>query len=90
MLISGWYEGEYGAQMIAIGFATSVEDLADALYAHYGEDCVGVDLELSGEYTDGTDVETTMPQLLDELEFLVTKRNMSAEQMMDAIGAELD
>tara|TARA_R110000787_G_scaffold113817_1_gene223127 strand:- start:100 stop:342 length:243 start_codon:yes stop_codon:yes gene_type:complete len=70
MLISGWYEGEYGAQIIAISGADTVEDLADALYTRYGEDCIGVDMELSGEYSDGTDVETNMPQLWDELEFL--------------------
>ena len=90
MLISGWYEGEHGAEQIAISGASTVEDLADALYRRYGDDCIGVDMELSGEYTDGTDVETTMPQLWDELEFLTAKRNMSAEQMMDVIGAELD
>jgi len=70
MLISGWYEGEYGARLIAISGACTVKELADRLYHHYGEDCIGVDMELSGEYRDGTDVETTMPELWDELDFL--------------------
>tara|TARA_B110000093_G_scaffold183366_1_gene233992 strand:+ start:211 stop:441 length:231 start_codon:yes stop_codon:yes gene_type:complete len=73
MLISGWYESEYGAEGIAIMGAGNVEDLADALFSRYGDDCIGVDMELSGEYTDGTRVETTMPRLYDELEFLTQK-----------------
>lgn len=75
MLIAGWYEGEYGANQIAIANASNVEDLADMLYNRYGSDCVGVDMELSGEYTDGTDVEDTMEALWDELEFLTAKRD---------------
>jgi hypothetical protein len=74
MLIAGWYEGEFGANQIAIANAATVEDLAELLYCRYGDDCIGVDMELSGNYTDGTDVEDTLEALWDELEFLTVKR----------------
>ena len=80
MLISGWYEGHYGATRIAIAGATDVESLANVLYNSYGEDCVGVDMELEGEYVDGTDVNTTMKMLFDELDFLSDKKYLLAER----------
>ena len=50
------------------------------LYNSYGEDCVGVDIELDGEYVDGTDVNTTMKMLFDELDFLSDKKYLLAER----------
>lgn len=89
-LISGWYEGEYGANQVCISDAATVEDLADVLYTRYGEDCVGVDMELDGEFADGSDIADHMDSLWDELDFLSAKGTMSAEKMMDAIGDLFD
>jgi hypothetical protein len=54
-----------------------VGDLAQALYIQYGEDLNGVDIELEGEYTNGTSVSdnTSMVALLDELQFLCAVLN---------------
>ena len=71
--ISGWYEGEYGAELIHLDNVKDVEDLADSLFRKYGEDCIGVDMELDGEFADGSSVEDQMEALWDELEFLVGK-----------------
>ena len=49
----------------------TVGDLACVLYANYGVEVIGVDIELEGEYTDGTDVSTTMTRLAEELEALI-------------------
>ena len=72
MLISGWYEGEYDAIHIAVVDALDAEGLALALYEQHGDDCVGVDMELDGEYLDGTEVNTTMTNVLAELDFIST------------------
>lgn len=68
--ISGWYEGEYGPVMVELANVKDVEDLAGALYANYGSDCVGVDMELEGEFTDGADLEDSIESLWSELEYL--------------------
>lgn len=68
--IAGWYEGEEGPVDIIIDSADDVECLAGSLYMLYGEDCVGVDMELEGEYTDGSDVASTIIEILDELDYL--------------------
>jgi|TARA_B110000908_G_scaffold129226_1_gene151834 hypothetical protein len=70
-MVSGWYESDNGADEILI--ETPMDnplDLAEALYYLHGDDLVGVDMELEGEYTDGTDVSTTMTVLYDELQFI--------------------
>jgi hypothetical protein len=77
-MISGWYESEYGAEDIIIEEPmATVGDLAQALYIQYGEDLNGVDIELEGEYTNGTSVSdnTSMVALLDELQFLCAVLN---------------
>jgi hypothetical protein len=77
-MISGWYESEYGAADIIIeGPMATVDDLATALYVQYGEAVDGVDMELEGEYTDGTSVSdnTSMVALMDELQFLCAVLN---------------
>jgi len=71
--ISGWYEGEYGVNLIHLDNVKDVEDLADSLFRKYGEDCIGVDMELDGEFADGSSVEDQMEALWDELEFLMGK-----------------
>lgn len=68
--ISGWYEGEYGPVMVELVNVKDVEDLAGVLYANYGSDCVGVDMELEGEFTDGSDLEDSIESLWSELEYL--------------------
>lgn len=68
--VSGWFEGECGAVMVELANVKDVEDLAGALYANYGSDCSGVDMELEGEFTDGTDISEHMEALWDELGFL--------------------
>ena len=81
--IGGWYEGEYGANLIHLENVRDVEDLADSLFRKYGGDCIGVDMELGGEFEDGSDVEDQMEALLDELEFLFA-------HSFEGITAELD
>lgn len=70
MSISGWFESEYGAVLVDYEYVSDSEDLASRLYKAFGADCWGVDLELEGEYIDGTDMSTTMTQMLEDLEFL--------------------
>ena len=71
MLISGWFETEEGEGFIEVSGVDTVGDLACVLYANYGVEVIGVDIELEGEYTDGTDVSTTMTRLAEELEALI-------------------
>jgi len=52
--ISGWYESEEGVALIEIKGALDYNDLAKKLLDAYGYDIVGVDMELDGEYTDGS------------------------------------
>jgi hypothetical protein len=54
--ISGWYEAEDGVGFVEIGEAFDVKDLANKLLDVYGGDILGVDMELDGEYTDGSAV----------------------------------
>jgi hypothetical protein len=54
--ISGWYEAEDGVGFVEIGEAFDVKDLANKLLDKYGGDILGVDMELDGEYTDGSAV----------------------------------
>lgn len=69
-MISGWYESEYGACDIIIDSAKDVECLTQSIYLKYGDECVGVDMELEGEYDDGTDVSETMMAIFEDLDFL--------------------
>lgn len=68
--ISGWFESEEGAVLFEYEDITDYEALAFRLYLDFGVDCWGVDMEVEGEYTDGTDVSTSMTELLDDLDFL--------------------
>lgn len=54
--ISGWFETEYGAEMVLCTSAANDEDLAVFLLGEYGEMCVGVDMELEGFYRNGKEV----------------------------------
>jgi hypothetical protein len=56
MDISGWYEAEEGVDFVEIYEALDVKDLANKLLDKYGDDIIGVDMELDGEYTDGSAV----------------------------------
>ena len=69
-LISGWFESEEGAVLFNYKDVEDYETLAQLLYQEFGDDCAGVDLEVDGEYLDGTDVSTQIVELLDELDFL--------------------
>jgi len=82
MRISGWYESEYGANIIGVLEASDASDLAQVLYLKYGEDINGVDMELDGEYSDGSDVNDTFGELLDEIEFLCYRASLSSEAML--------
>ena len=55
--ISGWFESEYGVDFVEINSAKNLDDLVSQLLYDYGEDIVGVDLELEGNYTDGLEIE---------------------------------
>ena len=90
MRISGWYESAYGANIIDVPEARDASDLAQTLYLKYGEDINGVDMELEGEYSDGSDVNDTFDELLDEIDFLCDRACFSAEVMMDNIGSSLE
>ena len=68
--ISGWFESEEGAVIFDYENVEDCETLAQLLYLDFGDDCAGVDLEVDGEYLDGTDVSTQIVELLDELDFL--------------------
>tara|TARA_R110002153_G_scaffold271803_2_gene439649 strand:+ start:523 stop:750 length:228 start_codon:yes stop_codon:yes gene_type:complete len=70
VLISGWFESEEGAALFDYEDVEDYEALAQLLYLDFGDDCAGVDLEVDGEYLDGTNVSTQMVELLDELDFL--------------------
>ena len=89
MSISGWFESEYGAEIVDISEARDASDLAQALYLKYGEGINGVDMELDGEYADGSDVNDTFDELLDEIAFLCERAFLSAEAMMDNISSSL-
>jgi hypothetical protein len=54
--ISGWYEAEEGAAFVEMSEALDANDLANKLLDKYGYDIIGVDMELEGEYTDGSNV----------------------------------
>jgi len=68
--ISGWFESEEGAVLFEYEDITDYEALAFRLYLDFGDDCAGVDMEVEGEYLDGTDVSTSMTLLMDALDFL--------------------
>ena len=68
--ISGWFESEEGAVLFEYEDITDFEALAFRLYLDFGDDCAGVDMEVEGEYLDGTDVSTSMTLLMDDLDFL--------------------
>jgi hypothetical protein len=69
-LISGWFESDEGIVLFDYKDVENYADLAQLLYLDFGDDWAGVDLEVDGEYHDGTDVSTQMVELLDELDFL--------------------
>jgi len=56
--ISGWFETEYGVEMVLCTTAADDEDFAGFLFEQYGSECVGVDMELDGTYRSGKDVDT--------------------------------
>lgn len=55
--ISGWFETEYGVDFVEIKSAEGLDDLVGQLLEDYGDDIVGVDLELDGEYSDGSPID---------------------------------
>jgi len=57
-IISGWYESDYGIEGIYLVNIKDLNDLSRALTKEYGDDWKGVDMELSGEYTNGVNVES--------------------------------
>lgn len=69
--ISGWYETDAGVGAIDVVSASDAEHLAQILYTQY-EDCYGVDMELEGEYDDGSDVNDTFEYMLEVLYFLAS------------------
>jgi len=68
--ISGWFETDEGIEFVEVGPVSGPEGLAWILYSKYGCECVGVDMEFEGDYTDGTPVADTMSELLDDLLFI--------------------
>lgn len=66
--VSGWYEGEYGAIQFHYDNVIDVNNLASLMSKEFGEDCMGVDMEISGEYLDGLDAEDSLSRLSDILD----------------------
>jgi hypothetical protein len=66
--VSGWYEGECGAIQFHYDNVIGVNGLANLLLTEFGQDCIGVDIEISGEYLDGTNTEDSLKQLFDILD----------------------
>tara|TARA_R110000744_G_scaffold1085_1_gene3942 strand:- start:130 stop:357 length:228 start_codon:yes stop_codon:yes gene_type:complete len=69
-LISGWFESEEGAVIFDYEDVEDYEALAQLLYLDFGDDAWMVDMEIEGEYLDGTEVNTQMVELEDNLDFL--------------------
>jgi len=63
MGVSGWYEGEYNIISFHYDDVRDPIHLAELLLNQFGKDCVGVDLEVSGEYLDGSDAEDNLESL---------------------------
>jgi len=63
MSVSGWYEGEYNIINFHYDDVRDPIHLAELLLNQFGKDCVGVDLEVSGEYLDGSDAEDNLENL---------------------------
>jgi len=61
--ISGWFETEYGVEMVLCTAAADDEDLAGFLFEQYGEECLGVDMELEGSYRSGKEVDLSEVQI---------------------------
>jgi hypothetical protein len=55
--ISGWYEDEVGPVFLEFEDVKDAEELAMMMYEASDGECLGVDLEMDGEYSDGTEVE---------------------------------
>ena len=55
--ISGWFETEYGVDFVEIKSAKNLDDLVSQLLHDYGDDILAGDLELAGEYADGSEIE---------------------------------
>tara|TARA_R110000737_G_scaffold64585_1_gene92350 strand:+ start:676 stop:903 length:228 start_codon:yes stop_codon:yes gene_type:complete len=69
-LISGWFESEEGAVIFDYEDVEDYEALAQLLYLDFGDDAWMVDMEIEGEYLDGTEVNTQMVELEDNLDYL--------------------
>jgi hypothetical protein len=54
--ISGWYEAEVGPVFLEFEEAKDAEELAMMMYETSDGECLGVDLEMDGEYSDGKEV----------------------------------
>tara|TARA_R100000951_G_C2532312_1_gene146755 strand:- start:318 stop:527 length:210 start_codon:yes stop_codon:yes gene_type:complete len=61
--VSGWFEGENSIISFHYDNVKNPLDLAVLLLNQFGKDCVGVDLEISGEYLDGVDAEDSIEKL---------------------------
>jgi len=68
MSVFGWYEGEYNIINFHYDNVKDPTHLAQLLLDQFGKDCVGVDLEASGEYSDGSDAEDSLEKLFDVLD----------------------
>jgi hypothetical protein len=66
--VSGWYEGEYSIIPFHYDNVKDHLHLARLLLNQFGKDCVGVDMEVSGEYLNGVDAEDSIKKLFDVLD----------------------
>jgi len=57
MGISGWFETDYGVDFVEVATARNLVDLVSILIEDYGQDIIGVDLELQGSYWDGAPID---------------------------------
>lgn len=70
MIISGWFESDQGAVLFDFEDVEDCEELSARLYLQYGIDCVGVDMEIEGDYLNGQDASESIKEVLEDLEFL--------------------
>mgnify|MGYP000747798339 CR=1 FL=1 len=68
--IEGCFESEKCAVTFVYENVKDYETFAKRLYLDYGDCINGVELEVNGEYLDGTDVSLRMVELLADIEFL--------------------
>jgi len=80
--ISGWYEGNTGPVHFHYENVIGVKGLANLLLTEFSQDCMGVDIEISGNYLNGSSAEESLRELVDIL-------NVKEEEWPDFVDGDL-